>query len=366
MKKIHIILLIALSSVTSNAQEIVGTWQGSLEIQGMNLPIVFNISKSENGLISTMDSPKQGAKDIPVTATKFENDTLSITMQNLRLKFVGILEKGKVDGVFSQNGMKMPMLLSKIENGESTLKRPQTPKAPFDYSIEEVSFINPTEKNYLAGTLTTPKNIKDFPVVILITGSGSQNRDEEILGHKAFWVIADDFTKKGIGVLRLDDRGIGLSTEGIKNPTSANFATDISAAVAFLSKKGFKKIGLVGHSEGAMIAPITAFSNKKVAFIVSMSGPGIPIDQLMMLQTEAVLNVNATAKEDIDAALKLNTKIYAFVKTYSGQNREKDLEEFMVSELKKAQQNLTEDQILRTAKTQAKEISNPWFTYFLK
>jgi pimeloyl-ACP methyl ester carboxylesterase len=366
MKKIHIILLIALSSVTSNAQEIVGTWQGSLEIQGMNLPIVFNISKSENGLISTMDSPKQGAKDIPVTATKFENDTLSITMQNLRLKFVGILEKGKVDGVFSQNGMKMPMLLSKIENGESTLKRPQTPKAPFDYSIEEVSFINPTEKNYLAGTLTTPKNIKDFPVVILITGSGSQNRDEEILGHKAFWVIADDFTKKGIGVLRLDDRGIGLSTVGIKNPTSANFATDISAAVDFLSKKGFKKIGLVGHSEGAMIAPITAFSNKKVAFIVSMSGPGIPINQLMMLQTEAVLNVNATAKEDIDAALKLNTKIYSFVKTYSGQNREKDLEEFMVSELKKAQQNLTEDQILRTAKTQAKEISNPWFTYFLK
>jgi alpha-beta hydrolase superfamily lysophospholipase len=366
MKKLLLLATFLLFSNIFQAQNVIGTWSGSLEIQGMNLPIVFNITKTENGLKSTMDSPKQGAKDIPVTSTKFENDTLSIVMQNLRLKYIGILEKGKIDGTFSQNGMKMPMVLTRMEAGSSSLKRPQTPKAPYDYSVEEVSFENPIEKNKLAGTLTLPPSKNQFPIVILITGSGSQNRDEEILGHKPFWVIADDFTKKGIGVLRLDDRGIGKSTEGIKNPTSANFATDISAAVDFLNKKGYKNIGLVGHSEGGMIAPIAAVSNKNVKFIVSMAGPGIPIDQLMLLQTEAVLNANATSKENIDSALKLNTKIYAFIKNYTGQNKQKDLEEFLVSELKKEQQNLTEDQILKTAKTQAEEISNPWFSYFLK
>jgi hypothetical protein len=366
MKKSLLIFLIALLSLTTYSQEVLGSWTGSLEIQGINLPIVFNITKAENGIQSTMDSPKQGAKDIPVTSTKFENDTLSIVMQNLRLKYVGILEKVKIDGTFSQNGMKMPMVLSRMENGASALKRPQTPKAPFDYIIEEVSFENPKEKNKLAGTLTLPPNKKQFPIVILITGSGSQNRNEEILGHQPFWVIADDFTKKGIGVLRLDDRGIGESTEGIENPTSANFASDISAAVDFLYAKGYRNIGLVGHSEGGMIAPITAVSNKNVKFIVSMAGPGIPIDELMMLQTEAVLNANATPKETIDSALKLNTKIYAFVKNHSGTDLKTDLEAFLKTELQKSDANLTQDQITKTVKIQAEEISNPWFVYFLK
>jgi pimeloyl-ACP methyl ester carboxylesterase len=366
MKKLIITTAFLLFSLIINAQEILGNWQGNLEIQGINLPIVFHISKADNSLKSTMDSPKQGAKDIPVATTLFQNDTLTLAMPNIRLKFVGILEKGKVDGTFSQNGMKMPMVLTRMEDGSSALKRPQTPKTPFDYRMEEVSFINPTEKNELAGTLTLPKFKKDFPVVILITGSGTQNRDEEILGHKPFWVIADDFAKKGIATLRLDDRGIGKSTEGIENPTSANFATDISAAVDFLSKKGYKNIGLAGHSEGGMIAPITAVGNKNVKFIVSMAGPGIPVDQLMLLQTEAVLKSNNTSQENIAKTTKINTAIYQFVKNYSGTNWEKDLEEFLIKELKNSDSSLTDAQIAKTAKTQAEEIANPWFTYFLK
>jgi len=240
------------------AQEIQGTWEGNLSVQGTKLPLLFNIQKNGEFYLSTLDSPMQGAKGIPLKETIYVNNELKINAPNLGLKFSGLLKDETIDGTFIQNGASFPLVLTRKKGDNPALNRPQEPKPPFDYPIEEVVFINPKDKNTLAGTLTLPKNKKDFPIVILITGSGAQNRDSEIFGHKTFAVIANDFAQKGIGVLRIDDRGIGGSSKGTTEDTSANFATDIEAAVDFLSAKGFTKIGLIGHSEGGLIAPIVA------------------------------------------------------------------------------------------------------------
>ena len=245
------------------SQEIQGSWGGSLSIQGTQLPLIFNIQKNGDLYQTTLDSPMQGAKGIPIAETTFANNELQIAAQNLNLKFSGLFKGETIEGTFVQNGGSIPLILTRKSNETPSLKRPQEPKPPFDYPIEEVVFVNPKDKNTLAGTLTLPKSKKDFPVVILITGSGAQNRDSEIFGHKPFAVIANDFAQKGIGVLRIDDRGVGGSSKGTTDDTSASFASDINTAVDFLSAKGFKKIGLAGHSEGGIIAPIVAVQNKK-------------------------------------------------------------------------------------------------------
>ena len=279
MKKSFFLFVFVLFFTPFFGQEIIGSWAGELDIQGTKLPIIFNIKSIETGLTTTMDSPAQGAKDIPVAKTTFEKNELFLDASNMKIQFKGTLVNDKIEGTFSQGGMGIPLVLSRKKEGETKLNRPQTPKAPFDYTSEDVTFINPIDLNTLAGTLTTPKNKKIFPVVVLITGSGQQNRDEELFAHKPFWVIADDFAKKGIAVLRLDDRGIGGSNKGNNTtPTTQNFATDINAAVNFLALKGYKNIGLAGHSEGGMIAPMVASQNNKVKFVVSMAGPGIPIE----------------------------------------------------------------------------------------
>ncbi|HQK41006.1 MAG TPA: alpha/beta hydrolase, partial [Flavobacterium alvei] len=226
MKNKALVLILFLSFQSLFSQEIQGSWAGSLSIQGTQLPLIFNIQKNGDSYKTTLDSPMQGAKGIPVAETTFANNQLQIVAQNLNLKFSGLLKEEAIEGTFIQNGASFPLVLTRKKEDTPALNRPQEPKAPFDYPIEEVVFVNAKDKNTLAGTLTLPKNKKDFPVVVLITGSGAQNRDSEIFGHKPFAVIANDFAQKGIGVLRLDDRGVGGSSKGTTEDTSANFATD--------------------------------------------------------------------------------------------------------------------------------------------
>ena len=259
MKTLISMVLILLAQ-TFYAQEITGSWQGELDIQGMKLPLILNITKDGENLKSTLDSPKQGAKDLPVSKTEFVNNELKFEASNLGLSYKGTLKDGKIEGTFSQGGMQLTLTFVKSTGENKTVfNRPQTPKEPFDYKTEEVTFVNPTDKNTLAGTISIPKNFKNSDkILVMITGSGRQNRDEELFGHKPFAVIADNFAKKGIATLRIDDRGIGGSSKGKDDDTSANFATDISTAVDLLVKKGYKNIGLIGHSEGGMIAPMVA------------------------------------------------------------------------------------------------------------
>ena len=340
-------------------QEIVSSWIGELDISGTKLPVIFNIKQSGNELTATMDSPAQGAKDIPITKATYEKNELTLTSSEMQIQFKGTLKLDQIEGIFSQGQMSLPLILSRKKEGESTLKRPQTPKPPFDYKIEEVAFENPTDKITLAGTLTTPSNKKEFPVVILISGSGQQNRDSEIFGHKSFWVI---------GVLRIDDRGVGGSTGASKSMTTQTFATDINAAVDFIAKKGFQDIGLIGHSEGGIIAPIVASQNKKVKFIVSMAGPGISIDELMILQTNAQGKISGANEAQLKSTSDLNRKLYATVKNYLGNDLQNEIKKILSHELEKLpkEQQPNETEKENFLNDQSKALSMPWYSYFLK
>ena len=360
MKTLISMVLILLAQ-TFYAQEIIGPWQGELDIQGMKLPLILHVNKDGENLKSTLDSPKQGAKDLPVSKTEFVNNELKFEATNLGVSYKGTLKDGKIEGTFSQGGMQLPLTFVKSTGENKTVfNRPQTPKEPFDYKTEEVTFVNSIDKNTLAGTISIPKNFKNSDkILVMITGSGKQNRDEELFGHKPFAVIADDFAKKGIATLRLDDRGIGGSSKGKDDDTSANFATDISTAVDFLVKKGYKNIGLIGHSEGGMIAPIVSTTNKNVKFLVLMAGPGTQLDELLLKQNESAGKLAGMSDKDLAEAKIGNQKIYNFIKNYKGNNYETDLKNFMTENFKG---KMTDAEINQTVNQTKKN----WFRYFIK
>lgn len=368
MKKTFTLLLLLFFPLLTFSQDINGSWFGELEIQGMKLPLVFNIKTEGTLLKTTLDSPKQGAKDIPVKKTLFENNTLSIEASDLGISYKGNYNNGKIEGTFKQGNMEIPLVLDKNQTKkEYTFNRPQTPKEPFNYKTEEVSFVNPIDKNTLAGTISTPSDKKNLPIVIMITGSGGQNRDEELFGHKPFAVIADDFAKKGIATLRLDDRGIGGSSKVDKKSTTADFATDINSAVDFLQQRGYINIGLLGHSEGGMIATMVATMNKNVKFIISMAGPGIKITDLMLQQIEQGGLLSGENPEKVKLDVLTSKKLYAFIENYKGKELAKDLENFYINELKQyPSEVMKSDKIEEQAKSEIKQITSPWFLYFLK
>ncbi len=342
------------------AQTIEGSWKGELEFQGIKLPLILNIKKNGSLYSSTMDSPKQGAKDIPVDKTDFVNNELSFEQKMLGATYKGKLTNGKIEGTFSQNGMQLPLAFTPNTENTSVLNRPQTPKPPFTYHTEDITFQNPADKNTLAGTLAQPENFnKNKPILVMITGSGTQNRDEELFEHKPFVVIADDFAKKGIATLRLDDRSIGGSSKGTANDTSYNFATDISTAVDYLVSKGYRNIGLLGHSEGGMIAPMVATMNKNVKFMVLMAAPGTPTDQLLIQQNERAGKLAGQSDLQIEQSRKVNSEIYRFIKNYSGNDYEKDLQQFLTKNFA-GQMDETAIQNIQ------QQTSSPWFRYFIK
>ncbi|MCF3109716.1 alpha/beta hydrolase [Niabella sp. CC-SYL272] len=342
------------------AQSVTGNWQGNLNLpNGILLPLVFHIEQSADSLRSTMDSPAQGAKGIPVGHTHFTNDTLQFEAHSLNIQYTGKLQNDSITGTFTQSGHAFPLVLKKSKDGNKPFyNRPQEPKPPFAYYSEDLYFKNEEQGNQLAGTLTTPEHKKDCPVVVLITGSGAQDRNEELFGHKPFLVIADYFARHGIGTLRLDDRGIGGSEKGKDGATSADFATDISSAVNYLAARGFRQIGLVGHSEGGMIAPITATKNKKVQFIISMAGPGIPIDSLMLSQLKASFKgLKNVSETDLNTSIRLAQKAYAVAKLYTGIHLKADLTDTLLQHFPQAPD---------MARAMAQTVSMPWFTYFIK
>lgn len=288
MKKITLILLTILSTLSIFGQDITGEWNGVLKVQGTQLRLVFNVTKTGNIVSSTMDSPDQGAKGIPTTTTSFENAILKITIANARIAYEGTLGKDNIIvGTFKQGGQSFPMNLSKEIIEKEKLVRPQEPIKPYSYYSEDITFENKKAGIRLAGTLTLPQKNGIFPVVILISGSGPQNRDEELLGHKPFLVLSDFLTKNGIAVLRFDDRGTGKSTGEFNGATTFDFAKDVEYAIEYLQKRkeiNKDKIGLIGHSEGGIIAPIIASENEDIDFIVLMAGSALRGDKLLLLQ----------------------------------------------------------------------------------
>lgn len=373
MKKIAFILLTSLFSLTIFGQDITGQWNGALKVQGTQLRLVFNITKTENGVSSTMDSPDQGAKGIPTTTTSFENLILKITITNAKIEYEGTLGNDNIIvGTFKQGGQSFPMNLSKEVIEKEKLVRPQEPIKPYPYYSEEVTFENNKAGIILAGTLTLPKKDGVFPVVILISGSGPQNRDEELLGHKPFLVLSDYLTKNGIAVLRYDDRGTALSKGDFKTATSADFATDVESAITYLKTRkeiNKKKIGLMGHSEGGLIAPMVASKSKDVAFIVLLAGTGIQGDQILLLQQKLIGKASGISDEDLQKNELINRKAFDIVnKSNNIEQLNIDLTNFIKQSLVEnpnagKPQEMSDEEFV---KLQVNQIANPWMQYFIK
>ena len=373
MKTLLLVLIAFLTSLSLTAQNITGEWNGALKVQGTQLRLVFTITKTDTGISATMDSPDQGAKGIPTTTTTFENSILRITIANAKIEYEGTLGNDNIIvGTFKQGGQSFPMNLSKEVIEKEKLVRPQEPIKPYSYYTEDITFENKKAGIRLAGTLTLPQKEGVFPVVILISGSGPQNRDEELLGHKPFLVLADYLTKNGIAVLRYDDRGIASSKGDFKTATTADFATDVEASIAYLKTRkeiNKKKIGLIGHSEGGIIAPMVANKSADVAFIVLLAGTGIQGDKLLLLQQKLIGKVSGVSDEDLLKSELTNRKVFDIVnQSNSLEQLKTDLTNYLKQTLKddpnaEKPEGMSDDDLV---KLQVNQIANPWMHYFIK
>lgn len=297
MKKTIITILLTLVALTGSAQvqpttALLGSWSGKLKIGSMSLTIVLHLEQADGYVKASLDSPDQGAKGISVFKEYLSDDSVAVKVESLDVTYRAKLKDGKLDGKFTQRGFTFPLVMTK---GVPEVKRPQMPQPPFPYETEEVTFKNKIDGATLAGTLTwpvdyIPKSKKKPMVVLFVSGSGQQNRDEELFEHKPFLVIADYLARHGIATLRYDDRATGQSVGGdVKNATSEDFARDAAAGIQFLrSKRAFSKVGILGHSEGGLIAFMLG-AQKKTDFIVSLAGPGVQGDTLLTTQGNRIM-----------------------------------------------------------------------------
>lgn len=320
MKRLLTSLVTLLFSCVLMAQDVTGDWDGVLSIQNIKLRLAFHITATDNGLTATMDSPDQGAYAIPMTSATLVDGVLTLTLNSANLSYTGRLdENGVIKGEFKQGPQPIPMNLTRTTTPIEKKVRPQDPVAPFPYKVEEVFFENSAAGIKLAGTLTVPEGKGKFPAIVLISGSGPQNRDEELMDHRPFAVLADFFTRNGIAVLRYDDRGSYASQGDFQSATSVDFATDAAAAVAYLKTRkeiNNKKIGLAGHSEGGLIAPMVAVDHRKdVAFIILMAGPGVNGEIIMLEQQELIGRANNMPEEALMKAKSMNQQIFNVIKS---------------------------------------------------
>jgi alpha/beta superfamily hydrolase len=344
------------------AQKHEGHWLGQLEVSGVSLPIVFHILNENGNYSGTMDSPQQNAFGFPVKEVKIDENGI-----NLDLSAMGIIYDGKwindsLKGKFTQGGKAYDLNLARMKTDTyEKPKRPQEELGKIKYMQEEVTFYNPVAKIKLAGTLTKPKGKGPFPAVILVSGSGPQDRNEEILGHKPFLVIADYLTKNGIAVLRFDDRGVGKSAGDFAKATSADFATDVEAGIAFLKQQkgiNIQKIGIIGHSEGGMIAPMVAAKDSSIHFIILLAGPGIFIRDLMLQQQNDILKSQKTDFTEITKQVEINRKAFEIIlntpDNFDAKNK--------LFKMYRASDSIqTEGEIRLTAA----ELVSPWYRYFI-
>lgn len=309
---------------------LIGKWHGLLDVGMMELRVDFNFKVVADSMVVTMDSPDQKAFDIPVDEWSFSNGELILKLPQAQIEYKGKYEKEKISGNFRQAGQSHPLELGRNEVVKTERKRSQTIKEPIPYVSEDIVFKNKKAGIELAGTLTYPHADKPVPAVVMISGSGPQNRNEELLGHQPFLIIADYLSRKGIAVLRFDDRGVGQSKGEFHSATSYDFSTDAESAVQYLKNRkeiDKKRIGLAGHSEGGIIAPMVAVRNKDVAFIILLAGTGIRGDQLLLLQQELIARANGEEESEIQKMKAINTKCFEIIV----RNTDKDK---MVNELR--------------------------------
>ena len=377
-KALSVAIFVAMSVwCFSQSKNAAGTWLGTLDV-GVKLRLVFHINNEPIALYSaTMESPDQGAKGIPVSLVTLAGDSLHVEVNVIKGIFYGkFTNDTTVTGTWSQGPFKAPLTIVKT-NEIIALNRPQTPKPPFNYTSEDVEYFNADKSVHFGATFTYPASGGPFPTAILITGSGQQDRDETIFEHKPFAVIADYLTKKGYAILRVDDRGVGKTNGDVMNATSADFAKDVEAGLAFLKSRlqtDRKRVGLIGHSEGGLIAALVAAKRKDIDFMVLLAGPGTKGSELLAGQGAAILKSTGIPSATVSLYMSFYTTILniaasekdtatAFKKTWAVfENWKKQ-----ANETERKQLGFTGDSTSAVLlHTLVNSVSLPWTKYFLK
>ena len=296
-RKIILAAIAILSALSLEAQT--GPWTGSLKVQNTELTLVFDLDKS------TLDVPAQGAKDIHAEVSRTATGAITIEIPSINASYKGLWLGRAITGTFTQHGMSFPLLLNP---GRPVINRPQTPIGPFPYSTEDVTFTNGNAR--LSGTLTLPENCtRTTPVLVMVTGSGLQNRDEELFDHKPFAVIADTFARAGIATLRYDDRGFGESTGDVINCTTEDLKDDALAGVKLL-KERFDRVGVLGHSEGGSIALMLA-AQGQADFVISLAGMVVSGAQTLLEQNRRAFMKAGVPENEVNAYCSLLEKAFA-------------------------------------------------------
>ncbi len=358
-------------AATNERQSIVGSWEGSLGFI-TKMRLVFHIRAGDNGTLSaTFDSPDQGAMGLKIDEVAVDDGVLRMEAKAIGGVFSGKLDNDnrEITGAWKQSGQTLPLVLKPA----SPPKRPQVPLKPYPYDEEEVTFENRAAGVKLAGTLTLPRDVRPVPAAILISGSGPQDRDEALAGHRPFLVLADDLTRRGVAVLRCDDRGVGGSSGKLDQSTTDDLVGDVLAAVEFLrcrSEIDPERIGLVGHSEGGLIAPAAAARSSHIAFIVMMAGPGVTGEEILYEQGTLILRAAGASLAAIAQQRSTQEELFAIIKDDStpDANSAADTEKKLTAAILAASGTSGPDDraaVESAAAAQARAVMTPWFRYFL-
>jgi pimeloyl-ACP methyl ester carboxylesterase len=342
-----------------------GVWQAALEANGLRLRFQLHVSHDDQRqLVAALDSPDLGISGLPAIKVSQKLNVFHFEIPVVDGVFEGTINPAKsvITGTWTQGGITRNLNFQRSDQ-LFELVRPQNPSKPYPYREEEVTFGNPKAQVSLAGTLTLPSGSGPFPAAILIAGSGRQDRDENIAGHRPFLVLADHLTRKGIAVLRYDKRGIGKSTGNFDQATTEDFASDAAAALAYLTSRkeiDARKIGLIGHSEGGVIAPMLASRTAEVAWVVLLAAPGLKGEEVMLLQSELILKAAGFDEDRIAKAREFNQRSYALAR------KETD-PEVLQAKLTDLVDSTGMSTTLppTTLKPQARMMTSPWFRFFL-
>ena len=356
-------------SVTSLSQSPCGDWYTTLK--AANLPLIFHITKNKKKYSLTVDSPKQKAFNMPGEISILRGNRIQVEMKNIGVSYEGRYYKDSITGIFQQGIIVENMTFYKEAKQEEP-KRPQNPKPPFSYDIEEVKFMNLQDSFYLAGTLTLPKNNNQTPAIVLISGSGPQNRDEEIMGHKPFWVLADYLTSLGYAVLRYDDRGTHSSGGDYASATTLDFALDGESAIEYLKGRDdidSNKIVVIGHSEGGLICNILGARIKNLSGIVSLAGTSIRGDSILQIQTRLISESNNTSEKELEITQDYNREIFKAIVTSLSMSQAKiELEKISKRWTKVMYKNdiIKRKERKEVIKSVSQTMLNPWMYEFMK
>ena len=375
MMRYKLFVLFGICSAVLFGQSFSGNWYGTLDVMGQKLPLVLHLTDSAGIWKGTLDSPKQKANDIQMSTVSVNGNKLRFTINKLQASYEGELNDSMViRGNFKQGMINAELRFNQQEIPQLETKKLQDPKEPIPYLQDEVTIYNPTGDFNLRGTLTHPEQDKliKTPCVVLITGSGPQDRNEEILGHRPFLVLADRLTLSGYGVLRMDDRGTGKSEGVFNGATSADFATDIEAAIAFVKTLPYidtQRIILMGHSEGGMIANMVAAKHPEVYGVISLAGPGVLGSTLLTEQQLLIAKSIGATENELNELKSFSLEFYPLLTLDSIDQVRKNATDFLKQFIKKGKNK----ELKKSSKEEQEEwiklnldaYVNPWMLYFL-